>query len=172
VSAVPPLLVQFAPHADGGVVLRCVRADGSATWQRHAGAHARFFALHDLTHFAVESTLGVSRGFFGLVASGWSIEDTGGKGAPGPLPAEALLVEHLVGFLDAERAGGVPWSAADFAPQAASVAPEHPLVAGGAITDALLDRVRARRDELFARWGGVPPGAVLELSFGGAGPGA
>lgn len=64
-------------------MLRCVRADGSATWQKQESRHAAFFALHDLTHFAVESTLGFQRGFFGLIAQGWEIEETTGKQARG-----------------------------------------------------------------------------------------
>jgi hypothetical protein len=83
--------------------LRCVRADGSATWQKQGTRHAAFFALHDLTHVAVESTLGFRNGFFGLVAQGWEIDDTTGKGARGPLPSGAAEVEYIVGTLDAER---------------------------------------------------------------------
>ena len=84
--------VQITKKADGSGVLRCVRADGSVTWQKQPDRHAAFFALHDLTHFAVETTLGYRQGFFGLVAEGWDFEDTGGKGARGPLPPEAVEV--------------------------------------------------------------------------------
>jgi hypothetical protein len=45
----------------------------------------------------LETELGFGRGFFGLIAEGWEIEDTTGKGARGPLPDEAKLVEHIVG---------------------------------------------------------------------------
>ena len=90
--------VQINKRADGSGVLRCIRADGSATWQKQTDRHAAFFALHDLTHFAVETTLGYRRGFFGLIAEGWEIDDTTGKGARGPLPPEAGEVEELVGL--------------------------------------------------------------------------
>ncbi len=52
------LTVQIAKRTDGSSVLRCTRADGSVTWQKQT-RHAMHFALHDLTHFAVESTLRV-----------------------------------------------------------------------------------------------------------------
>ncbi len=107
------LIVQIAKRADGAGVLRCTRADGSVTWQKQT-RHALHFALHDLTHFAVESTLGLRRGFFGLIAEGWEIEDTTGKGARGPLPQEALEVEHIVGFFDTERGSGVFLTAEDY----------------------------------------------------------
>ena len=74
--------IRLTKRMDGGSVLRCVRADGSVTWQKQ-DRHAAFFALHDLTHFAVESTLGFRDGFFGLVAQGWDIDDTTGKGTRG-----------------------------------------------------------------------------------------
>ena len=69
------LRIQITKRPDGNGVLRCVRADGSVTWQKQE-RHAAFFALHDLTHFAVESTLGFRRGFYGLLAEGWDVEDT------------------------------------------------------------------------------------------------
>src|SRR5215470_7938977 len=97
---------------DGSTVLRCKRADGSETWQKQ-DRHAAFFALHDLTHFAVESTLGFKHGFYGLIAEGWDIEDTTGKGKRGALPAEAGEVEYIVGSLDGERGSGVMITAQD-----------------------------------------------------------
>jgi len=107
------VLIQITKRADGGGVLRCVRGDGSVTWQKQ-GRHAPFFALHDLTHFAVESILGYRRGFFGLIAEGWDLEDTTGKGAHGPLPAEAVEVEGIVGLFDAERGSGSIWTMEEF----------------------------------------------------------
>ena len=43
---------------NGAAALSCERADGSVTWQRQEGQLGRFFPLHDLTHFAVETVLG------------------------------------------------------------------------------------------------------------------
>ena len=74
------LSIQITKRTDGSGVLRCVRADGSMTWQKQKSRHAAFFALHDLTHFAVESALEFRRGFYGLIADGWEIDDTTGKG--------------------------------------------------------------------------------------------
>ena len=87
------LRIEIAKRADRAGVLACTRADGSQTWQKQSTRTAAHFALHDLTHYAVESTLGYENGFFGLIASGWEIEDTTGKGARGPLPPEAVEVE-------------------------------------------------------------------------------
>lgn len=159
------LLIQITKRADGGGLLRCVRADGSFTWQKQESRHAAFFALHDLTHFAVETTLGFRRGFFGLVAEGWEIEETTGQEARGAIPDEAKAVEYIVGSLDGERASGAVWTADDFNRQAAIHAASASLPSPRPLTDEELTRVRARRAELFAKWRAIAPGEALELTY-------
>src|ERR1051326_4162040 len=96
------LTVEIAKRSDGAGTLSCTRKDGSVTWQKQM-KHAVHFALHDLTHFAVEKTLGYRRGFFGLIAEGWDIDDTAGKGQRAPLPEEPLELEGTVGLVVLER---------------------------------------------------------------------
>jgi hypothetical protein len=151
------MLVQIVKRADGGGVLRCVRDDGSVTWQKQ-GRHAPFFALHDLTHYAVETTLGFQRGFFGLMAEGWDVEDTTGKGARGGLPEEAGEVERFVGLFDAERASGVIWTMDEFNEYAAVMAMRR-------LTEEEIQRVKARRNHLFQQWFALPADATLELVY-------
>ena len=148
------LSIQITKRSDGGGVLRCVRADGSVTWQKQTARQAAHFALHDLTHFAVETTLGYRQGFYGLIAAGWDVEDTTGKGARGPLPPEAGEVEQIVGLFDTERAGGQIWTAEEFN----GFSPR-------AMTLEEIQRVRARRSELFKQWFAIDPGAALELQY-------
>jgi hypothetical protein len=162
----PPLLIRLTRRADGAAVMRCERGDGSATWQRHEGRNAMYFPFHDLTHFALESTLGFRQGFFGLIAAGWDVADTGGKGARGPLPDEARLVEHLAGMLDRERVGGAPpLTAAEVREELRMHAGAGGIGAVPEITDAQLDAVRARRRELHDGWARLAPGETLELRF-------
>src|SRR3984957_14106051 len=99
------LQIEIAKQPDGAGVLRCIRQDGSVTWQKQT-KHAAHFAVHDLTHLAVETVLSYRRGFFGLIAEGWDVDDTTGKGARGPLPGEAGEVEQIVGLFDSERGSG------------------------------------------------------------------
>ena len=150
--------VQITKKSDGTGVLRCVRDDGSITWQKQTDRHAAYFALHDLTHFAVETTLGIRRGFFGLIAEGWEIEDTTGKGARGPLPPEAGEAEMMVGVFSAERAGGVIWTVEEFNECAA-------MTGVRALGADEIARVKKKRSELFQQWAAVEPGATLELPF-------
>ncbi len=150
-------------RSDGTVVLRCIRRDGSATWQRYEN-HSSFYAFHDLRHLAVETVLGFQTGFYGLIASGWDISDTGGKGSRSKLPASSILVEHIVGLLDGERSGGAPpLSAAQFnalIDEMIGIDPNR-----SRLSDSQLTAVRDRIEELHQQWAGVPPGSSLDLTF-------
>src|SRR5574341_316600 len=146
------LLIRIKKKTDGSASLSCRRGDGSITWQRQDGQQGRFFPLHDLTHYAVETVLGHARGFFGLVAEGWDLTDFGKPWPRGPLPEESLLSELIVGFLDHERAAGTEWSAAEFNQSALAYQARHGVSAVAPVSDDDLRRVRDRRRELFARW--------------------
>jgi hypothetical protein len=159
------VIVQFTKRTNGGAVLRCLRADGSATWQRQDDKRAAFFPLHDLTHYAVETELAFSRAFYGLIAEGWDIEDTTGKTARGPLPNEALEVEYIVSAFSAERAGGGGATAAEFNELAATFSRAKGMSRPRPLSDEDLTRVRSRFDELAAKWRSLPTGATLELVF-------
>jgi hypothetical protein len=147
------LRIEIVKRPDGSGVLRCTRPDGSVTWQKQA-KHAAHFALHDMTHLAVETALGYRNGFFGLIAAGWEIEDTTGKGSRGAIPAEAVEVEKITGLFDSERASGTLWTADEFNQMA-----PRPL------TDSEIQRVRATRSALFRQWSTIKPGETLELRF-------
>ncbi|MBV9147559.1 MAG: hypothetical protein JO065_16715 [Acidobacteria bacterium] len=148
-----PLQLEIVKRADGSGLLRCTRADGSVTWQKQS-RHAAHFSLHDLTHYSVETSLGYRHAFFGLIAEGWEIEDTTGKGSRGALPPEALEVERIVGLFDAERSGGQMWTVEEFNEQS----PRR-------LSAAEIQRVKAMRAELFERWSRVQPGEALKLMF-------
>lgn len=155
------LTIRIKKQTDGSAALSCTRADGSVTWLRQVGVQGRFFPLHDLTHFAVETTLGHRRGFYGLVASGWDITDFGVR----PLPPDTDPSELIVGFLDAERAGGVRWAAEDLNDKIRLYHEERGLITPVEVTEAELAATRQRRAELFAEWNAVTPGEALVLSF-------
>jgi hypothetical protein len=158
--------VHITRRADGAGLLRCLRDDGSCAWQKQSERNAAHFALHDLTHFAVETTLGYENGFFGLVKQGWEMEAVTGKGARGRLPPEALVVEAIVGLFDAERACGAIWTGDEFNQFARLRAEEGaPL---RLLTNDEIKRISACRSELFERWRALANGERLELEFAGA----
>jgi hypothetical protein len=146
-------------------MLKCIRDDNSATWQRQDDKYAAFFPLHDLTHYAVETELDFHHGFYGLIAEGWDIADTTGKTARGALPNEALEVEYIVSAFSAERAGGAVASAAEFNELAATFARTKGMPTPRRVTDQELGKVRVRFDELAVKWRALPRDETLELSF-------
>jgi hypothetical protein len=161
----PDLLIRIKKKSDGSAALSCVRADGSVTWQRQEGEQGRFFPIHDLTHYAVETALGHRRGFYGLVAEGWDLTDFGAPWPKGRLPADLDPSELIVGFLDVERAGGQEWSAAEFNEHAANYYAQRGLSGSCRVTDDQLERIRGLLRELTARWIQLPPRESIELPF-------
>jgi len=168
----PDLTIRIKRHPDGSASLTCTLADGTTTWQRQRDGYALVFPSHDLTHFAVETTLGYAHGFYGLLADGWDISDFAAPWPRGPVSTDALEVELIVGFFDAERRDSAAWTAEElYAHAQRYVAAQRALHPGRAIaepphlTDAQVVRVRDARDELLRRWSDVPPGETLELRF-------
>jgi hypothetical protein len=163
------IVVRIKKGTDGRTALSCERADGTTTWQRQQGAQASFFPRHDLTHYAVETVLGHTNGFYGLVAAGWDLSDFGTPWPRGPLPKDANLSEIIVGFFDRERASGQMGSAQEINDELADFAEENGLPVPKRLTEDELSRVRKRRGELFSQWDAVRPGDALELPFDPAG---
>ena len=158
----PELRIQFTKRTDGCVILRCTRNNNSATWQWH-DKHAVFFGLHDLSHFAVETVLGLRQGFYGLLADGWNITDTTGKGIRGKLSDASILAEHIVGLLDRERSGGAaPLTAAAFN---AALEEVTGLPLKRTFSDLQLTATRDRIAALHRQWAATPPGTTMDLIF-------
>ncbi|HEY8832550.1 MAG TPA: hypothetical protein VIM21_08560 [Gemmatimonadaceae bacterium] len=159
------IVIRIKKGTDGRNALSCLRADGTTTWQRQEGARAAFFPRHDLTHYAVETTLGHREGFYGLVSAGWDFSDFGHPWPRGRLPIEASISEMIVGVLDMERRMGERASAEELNKKLAEYATDNSLPQHRELTEEDLDRVRAKRAEMFARWDAVRPGDALEIPF-------
>jgi len=153
--------IRIHNRVDGLAVLRCERTDGSVTWQRHPEKNSRFFPLHDLTHYAVETTLGLREAFYGLVARGWDLRDFGTPWPRGQLPVEACVSEFLVGALDLERMSGEQQTVEEVNARGLGEFEDE----WRTITDDELARSRALAHELIARWRALPPDSEIALEF-------
>lgn len=161
------LRVQFTKRPDGSVILRCTRKDNSATWQRH-DKQPEFYSHHDLSHFAVETVLGLSTGFYGLIADGWDITEMDGKGPRGRLPGDGSLAEYIVGLFTQERSGIVgQLTAAEFNAQMEQIT-GHPMK--NPLSDSQLNAVRDRITALYREWAELPRGSTLDLAFDRSAP--
>jgi hypothetical protein len=156
-----PLIIRLKKTPDAPPVLTGVRADGTVTWQR---AHIAF-PVHDLVHYSVESRLGLRDAFFGLIAAGWNLEDFGQPWPKGPLPAEALYAEQLVGEIWRAFVQREPLAARDLNQQVSAARAHQGLDMPRMVTDSELEDILARLGELALRWRTLPPGGTMELRF-------
>lgn len=154
----PSLRIRLKKGADGRIASFALhRSDGTFTVQRNPNA---FFPAHDLTHYAVETTLGFRRAFYGLVCEGWEFSDFGTPWPRGPMPGtEAGPAEFIVGFLDIERNTGHMSNAEALTERLAAQGCEI------VVSEEELERIRGVRDALIERWRLLPPGETLELEF-------
>lgn len=148
------------------------REDGSIAREQvpHKGPVA-----HDLVHFAVESELGVTRGFWGMVGAGHDPEDiaemakqaghASAKRAETPDPSfvEAIQVERIVESFEAEM-----WSNGsdnDSLRAMAAAGCEQSLVPCPHLGDEALDRARIRLRALAQQWAALTLGESLTLDW-------
>ncbi len=164
------MLIRLKKTRDG-VVLTCVRDGGTVGVQRTG--YGGYFALHDLMHYAVETTLGFGDAFFGLMAQGWDFATFGDRNDPRyrAMPAEAVIAEHLVDILTR----GIRESAWRDPDLLAIWADDVNAELGASLGRAGLPAFRVEPASLAAicrafraladRWAAVPVGEHLELAF-------
>ena len=155
------MFIQLKKGRDAPATLACVRADGTRTW----GKEHPFFPVHDITHCAVESVLGFDQAFFGLIATGWDIDDFANPGASRRMPFQAIVAEHVVGVFDRERALTAPRTAAEFNEAVIASLPPAQRDAFRPLSEAQVSQVRELRSSLEARWHALPVGATLVVDF-------
>lgn len=149
---------------DGRPTVTFVRADGSSTTGRLGSGD--FGPVHDLTHYAVETTLGLSGGFYGLLASGRNLPDFEVKGTGPRLADEAIVAECIVGQLTNVVFGGQAVATADFNWLVGeAVRAVRPAAAVPALDDVTFRTLRERLSALLDRWRALPPGETLELPW-------
>lgn len=140
--------------------LNCRRPDGTVTWSR---VHP-FYPRHDLSHFAVETALGLRQGFFGLIADGWELADFIQKSAAARLPTEAIWAECAVGVIELLTNTGAPslaeWQEALDQSVAGQKLPPFRRVAANEYA-----RLNSLRAALLQQWAALPVGETLTLDF-------
>jgi hypothetical protein len=166
------MLLRFKKVADG-VVLACIRADGTAAVQRTG--HGGFFALHDLMHYAAETVLVYDRAFLGLMAAGWDFSTFGDHddARSRALPDQAGWAERIVSALSrADRLGVaqdpdlLPLLTEEINLETAGPGPG----ACPPLTPSQVASIYSRFRALADQWGAVPLGGHLELPFPAPGP--
>ena len=157
----PKMTVKFARGKDKQDVLSVVREDGSQSWQHQQPG----IPQHDLTHYAVESTLGLRDAFYGLLAQGWDIERLIDRDVRTILPPEGLWTEFVVGLVQTERLSPEPLSAAEFNEMLAKEKENHGLKFDRDLNDDQLGRIRETFVTIYSQWRALKPGESLTLPF-------
>ena len=161
----PSLTFRIKKRADADAQLILVREDGSATFGPFGPADG-YGPVHDLTHYAIEQTLGLSEGFLGLVASGWEIGDFEVKGMASRLPGDAFFAEHAAGELSRQLLMRQVSSLEDYLwvldTQISKASSEYrrPEITQEQF-DMIIERIRAE----WAKWRALPPNGTIELTF-------
>jgi hypothetical protein len=115
----------------------------------------RSFLLHDLVHWAVEAESGISDGFWGLLASGTSLDALAERTMAQPISPGLALAERLVGPFQALYHGRL--ARERYVEQAQSAAPF--------VDDGWVERVLARLRQVTGAWRAVPFSQALELAW-------
>jgi hypothetical protein len=124
-----------------------------------------FFPLHDLTHYAVESTLGLTDAFYGLILSGWNITDFAVPGASKRIPDEAGHAEHFVAILQREFFSRDPGSIEEFNDEMEAFAKANGSSRVREVSQQELDTMRQKVFELSNQWRSLAPGESMEVEF-------
>ena len=153
--------IRFQKGKDKPSTLRCLRDDGTETWTTLKS----ITPFHDLTHYAVETTLEYWGAFYGLIAAGWNIDDFTTRGVDGSFPAmpdEAMQAESLVILLQGEVVSEKEQQ--DLVALAGASCSAHN-VRAPEVSPAQLAAVRARIRSCYEQWDRLMPGEMLELAF-------
>jgi hypothetical protein len=155
------MLIRITKGRDGPNTLTCIRVDGKTTWAKVQD----YFPVHDMTHYVVETTLGIPNAFYSLVSDGWDITQFADKGAAKRIPPQANLVEALVTRLQQRLMPGSDISVESYNEEVEAILegignPERRPVTQDELT-AMWNTLR----ELLARWKTLEPGESIELTF-------
>lgn len=140
------------------------RSDGSVTWsQGQAGP-----AYHDLAHYAVETVLQTTQGFFSIIDQGFSIDDFVLPRHRRPdalktssLPDEAMQVEYVVNQIQLEPFNGA--DDPDFLSSLRQTLTQKSLPFPDRLTETALRQIRNRYRALVVQWNALPPGETMTL---------
>ena len=154
------MIIRFVKGKDKPDTLHCIRADGSETWARLPKG---FGPLHDLAHYAVETTLGFDQAFYGLLAQGRAIEEFAETEDRSWVGEQGTLAETIVMTLQYEVAGSAAPEA--FFEMVETACRGLGIATPTALTPKAVAAMRERFGELLMQWALTPPGGCLELDF-------
>jgi hypothetical protein len=155
------MLIRITKGRDGPNTLTCIRDDGTTTWAKVQD----YFPVHDITHYVVETTLGIPNAFYSLVSDGWDITQFAEKGAGKRIPPQANLVEALVTRLQQRLMPGSDMSVDSYNEEVQAILEGIDNPERRPVTEEELGAMWTRLRELIAEFKALEPGGSLELTF-------
>jgi hypothetical protein len=142
-------------------VLKYVRDNGTETWMHSDN----FFVLHDLSHFALEKTLGYTTAFCGMLNSGISIEDFEDRNIRNAMliTKEAIYAENMANLFLMETVQG------NFDDMNAVIKEAHETITNKlpapVLTATQIEGIRTNLQEVLTLWKNLPEGNTLVVDF-------
>jgi len=155
------MLLQITKHSDKPHIISYRRDDGTTTWMKADD----FFVQHDLSHYAIEKTLGYSTAFMGMLNNGMDIKDFENreKRLRLTITAEACYAENMANLFLMEAARD---KFDDFnAVLASAFTNMQQPIETPVLTETELNAVRQYLKTLLAQWRQLTPGQTMTLSF-------
>ena len=162
-----PVRILLRKVSDQRHELAIVRPDGR---RESVSCETRSVLLHDFLHFAVEAAAGLSSGFWGSLARGWTLADMNDRARPpsGDLAAEAVTVTEMATierFVGALHGAGKGQPAAEVVAGIERYAAAMNETAPPWLTEALVVDVQERVRRLVGAWNATPYGGTMELEW-------
>jgi hypothetical protein len=158
------MIIRFIKARNQGKpdMLRCVLDDGSSTWW----PLSPHFAQHDMLHYVVETTLGLEKAFFGLIAEGRDIDSFGTRdGRKDTYTRDEGEAELIVGLLQVEMRSNKAPGNTDFFEMLTLTCKSKGWPMPLHISAEQLDSIRAKMRGLSEKWRSLPAGGSIELVF-------
>ena len=155
------MIIQIKKRANSKHIISYVR-DGLETYWIEAD---NFLVLHDICHFAIETTLGYKSAFWGLVNSGINPSDFEDKEKRDRLNLsnEAWYAEHLANLFLIEYTQGAFGNINEVFKQC--MLEHNPSIAIIQFSDAEIEAIRTSLHQLINSWNMVEDGNFLTLEF-------
>ncbi len=155
------MTLSFTKFPDKPPVFEVTRDDGSTCWQ----SSTPFFVLHDLSHYALEKTLGYRTAFLGMVNNGMTLDAFEDRESRSRIQVteEAWYAECMANLFLTELSQGpfTDFNAVCAATFTAMNQPYPPPV----LSETTLQRIRDLLSGLRTQWEALAPKSSLTLTF-------
>lgn len=155
------MLLQFTKNDGKPHVIKYIRDNGTETWMHSDD----YFVRHDLSHYAIESTLSYKDAFNGMINNGMDIRDFENreKRLSMTISNEAVNAENLANLFLVEIAQNTFEDFDAVQQQAFSVfASQYDLLT---VTGEQVTGIRTYLRQLLQEWNQLPVAQTLHLAF-------